>query len=316
MGEQAKDVPEMLVRVGQSEQRAMVHGSWWRGPQATFLPAKVNLREADAIDRYVVAGWAPPAPFITRKTAITAFGSCFAQNVSRYLKQRDYNVLGAELGLNTHLVRFGEGMVNTFVILQQFEWALENKALPDNLWVDKQKTVIPIDPAVQAETKAMIQATEAFVITLGLTEIWYDKRSGEPLWRAIHPKDYDDAVHGFRASTFQENFDNLCRIYALIRRERPDAPIIFTLSPVPLVATFRPVSCITASSVSKATLRCALDEMIRQCPDDAKLHYFPSYEIVKDVCIDPYEDDNRHPKAAVIAQIMQTFERHYCVAGA
>ncbi|SIR27785.1 GSCFA family protein [Rhizobium sp. RU35A] len=83
------------------------------------------------------------------------------------------------------------------------------------------------------------------------------------------------------------------------------------MSPIPLMATFRPISCLTANSVSKSILRSAVDEMIRESTD-SRLHYFPSYEIVKDFFADPFEADNRHPRAEVIDFIMNTFERHFC----
>jgi hypothetical protein len=124
---------------------------------------------------------------------------------------------------------------------------------------------------------------------------------------------FDPSRHGFRVSSPEENHANLVRIRDLIRTARPEAKIIFTLSPVPLMATFRPISCLTASSVSKAILRVALDELMRDCSGDANMFYFPSYEIVKEFFVDPYRDDNRHPKPEVIDFIMRTFERHFCM---
>ena len=82
------------------------------------------------------------------------------------------------------------------------------------------------------------------------------------------------------------------------------------------MATFRPISCLTASSVSKAILRVAVDQLMRENPDDRALFYFPSYEIVKDFFVDPYEEDNRHPTPEVVKFIMMTFERYFCVPGA
>ena len=80
-------------------------------------------------------------------------------------------------------------------------------------------------------------------------------------------------------STTAENSDNLARIRELIRDVKPTAPIIFTLSPVPLMATFRPVSCVTASSVSKAILRVSIDELMRTFSADDRLLYLQSYGI-------------------------------------
>ena len=107
-----------------------------------------------------------------------------------------------------------------------------------------------------------------------------------------------------------ENYENLVAIYNCIRRLRPEAPIVFTLSPIPLMATFRPVSCLTANSVSKATLRVAIDLFMRDAPAGA--FYFPSYEIVGEIFHEPRLEDNRHLKPEVIATVMDAFARHYC----
>ena len=112
-------------------------------------------------------------------------------------------------------------------------------------------------------------------------------------------------------SSYQENIDNLERLYAILRKHKPKARIVFTLSPIPLVATFRPVSCLTASTVSKAILRTALDELIRNHQEDDRLYYWPSYEIVKECFTDPYVEDNRHVKSEVLETVMRKFEQYY-----
>lgn len=111
----------------------------------------------------------------------------------------------------------------------------------------------------------------------------------------------------------EENLANLEAIHALVRKHRPSAALVFTLSPVPLVATFRPVSCITANSVSKAILRVAVDELMRAHADDGALFYWPSYEIVKEYVKEPYTADNRHPRPPVIELVMRSFATHYLV---
>ena len=55
--------------------------------------------------------------------------------------------------------------------------------------------------------------------------------------------------------------------------------VVLTLSPVPLLATHRTISCLTADCVSKSVLRVALDEVMSEQP--AGVYYWPSFEIVK-----------------------------------
>lgn len=291
----------------------VAHFSWHRGEHTNFGPTKVNLRQADAIDRYFLKGWLPEVPFIQKSTPVVAFGSCFAGHLSRYLHERSFNVLGKGLDANAYVVRFGEGMVNSFALRQQFEWAFEGRTFSDGLWRDKTGKLLRAEDEVRSETLFFFQQAELFIITLGLSEVWYDKSTGEVFWRAIPADSFDPERHGFRVSTVEENLDNLRVILRLIRRHRPDAKLVLTLSPVPLVATFRPVSCVTANSVSKAVLRVAVDELMRENADDQGLFYFPSYEIVTSYFRDPYELDNRHIRPAVVTTIMESFVRHYAV---
>ena len=319
--------PKILLKktakslAGQKERRRTVargdrdisttHFSWYRGEHANFGPTKINLSERDAIERYFLHGWLPETKFITKETPVVAFGSCFAAHISRYLKERGFNILGDDLRRAAYIVRFGEGMVNTFAIRQQFEWAFEGKAFGEGLWHDKSGQLLRPEEAVREQTLSMFRDAEVFVLTLGLSEVWYDKITGEVFWRAIPSDAFDPARHGFRVSTVSDNLDNLRSIVRLIREHRPSAKIVITLSPVPLVATFRPVSCISANSVSKAVLRVAVDELMRERSAPDPLYYFPSYEIVTAYFRDAYKLDNRHIHPRVIRTIMETFVRHY-----
>ncbi|HEY5410950.1 MAG TPA: GSCFA domain-containing protein, partial [Caulobacteraceae bacterium] len=265
------ELPALVV--DQGGKALKFHGSWYRGDNINFIPTKAALAAPGGLEEYILQGWLPPSPFITRDTAITSFGSCFAHHVTDYLLQHGFNVQGRDLGLQAHIVRFGEGMVNTFAIRQQIEWGLGVREFPERLWFGPNKEIASLDPEVRDVTRSMIEKTEVFIITLGLSEIWYDKVSGEAFWRAIPAEMFDPERHGFRLSTVHENKSNLKEIIRLISSARPNAKIIFTLSPVPLLATFRPVSCLTASSVSKAVLRVAIDEVVRSAGDN--VFYFP-----------------------------------------
>jgi len=303
-----------LLAIDRNGHRAKFHGSWYRGRHTNFIPAKAEIEStAASVDQFVMRGWTPQAPFIDKSTPITAIGSCFAEHITLFLHQRGYNVFGKHLNIDSHIIRFGEGMVNTFAILQQFEWALEGKCFPENLWFSTDKEIASLSAEVQAETRDIFHKTDLFILTLGLSEIWFDKRTGDALWRAVPAPLFDENIHGFRVSSHQENYDNLAKIISLIRAAKPEAKIIFTVSPVPLMATFRPVSCLTASSVSKSILRSAVDQLLRDHSSDRGLFYFPSYEIVKEFLPDPYQPDNRHPKSEVVDFVMRTFERHFCL---
>jgi hypothetical protein len=165
--------------------QAQFHGSWYRGEHTSLIPSKAELSKPNAAERFILSGWLPTAPFVDRRTAITAFGSCFAEHITRHLAERGYNVAGRDLNLDAHIIRFGEGIVNSFAVRQQFEWALGERDFPDNLWFGPNKEIAAVTPEIRAQTRDVVNATELFIITLGLSEIWYDKRSGDAFWRAI-----------------------------------------------------------------------------------------------------------------------------------
>ena len=165
--------------------------------------------------------------------------------------------------------------------------------------------------------RSTIELLYAFAfLTFGLSEIWYDEPTGEVFWRAVPIKRFDPSRHKFRVATFAETLDRMRRTHALIRKYRPQAKIVFTLSPVGLAATFRPVACVTANAVSKALLRTAIDQLYREVHEsDPDFFYFPSYEVVTAGFNQPYGSDLRHPAVHVLNCNMKAFERYFCTTG-
>jgi len=311
---------DFRYQLGEDPHRRKTHQTWYRGEHCNFIPSKVNLEESDAIDRYVLSGWLPAAPFIDQRTCVTAFGSCFAQHISRFLSDREYMagnaLMGQDIGQDfqdAHVIEFGEGIVNTFALLQQFEWAFENRQFSENLWHGSAGQLAAYDSEIRETTRRLFEKTDVFIITLGLSEVWYNKQSGEVFWRAIPQEQFDESIHGFKVATFQENLDNLERLRSIVRAHKPNASLIFTLSPIPLVATFRPVSCITANSASKAILRPVLDEFFRRYEDDRNLYYWPAYELITNYFQNPYLEDNRHVAPQILNAVMAKFAEHYLI---
>jgi hypothetical protein len=282
--------------------------TWYRGEHCNFGPTKEELLEDGAVEKFFLKGWTPPAPFMGTDTKVMTFGSCFARHLRNYLTTR--NIPQHELKYKrVPIMHAAAGLNTTFTLRQQFEWAWEGRQFDESLWFSEEKEEIPALEKYREETRRVFNETDIFVITLGLSEIWYNKESGDVFWRGIPVHQHDPDIHGFRVSTVQENVDNLNKIISLSKKHRPNAKFIFTLSPVPLKATFRPVGCVTATSVSKSILRVAADEVVRQHAEN--VYYWPSYEIIKDYCHDPYEEDNRHVKKEVVDWMMDQFSQHY-----
>jgi GSCFA family protein len=293
--------------------RLSAPGVWYRGENTNYNPKVATMRSARAVEDYILLGWLPPEPFITPNTKITAFGSCFAAHISDHLNRRNYTIL-TKTDANAYVVTRGEGIVNSYAMRQQFDWAFRGLTPQTELWHGYKAENHGYDESVRLTTLELFNQTEVFILTFGLSEVWYDEPTGEVFWRAVPADVFDPERHKFRVSTVAENKANIRAIYDTIREFRPDARIVFTLSPIPLVATFRPVSCITANSVSKAILRAAIDEVYRDVGHEGKLFYWPSYEIVEQAFgAGKYTPDRRHIRVPILDYVMALFESNYCL---
>jgi hypothetical protein len=275
------------------------------------LPNKPQLRKLGMAE--IAEGWLPCAPIITPDTSVLAVGSCFASHFTMWLADHGFNQKFPDSPYNA-LLRFGSHFESLAVIAQQFRWAFDELDPSTLLWIDKNRHLVDATDEGKQTVRTTLEKTDVLILTLGLSEVRYDKISGEPLWRALTEETFDPERHVFRVETMAQTLRWLETIEQLRRQRLPNLKIVFTVSPIPLMTTFRPVSAITANSVSKAILRAALDEFLRKNGDvlNKELFYFPSYEFVTSYFIDPFGEDNRHLAQEVPARIINFFVSHYC----
>ena len=287
--------------------------SFHRGEGVNFYPRNQDFDVENFLGEYLLKGWVPPQPVLTRGMRITAFGSCFAANITRHLSAIGYD-LSKDRDPDVYISRMGDGMVNTAAILGQLQWALEDKKQSADLWHGQEAEGYGYDENIRLRTRDILLGTEFFIITLGLSEVWYDTQTGGTFWRAVPEQSFDPTRHKFRVMSFAETKADIAEMHRLIRSHVPGAKILLTLSPIPLVATFRRVSCLTANMASKAIIRAALDEFLREHESELNqsLFYFPSMELVMQGFIDPWEEDMRHPESYVLDTVMKVFEAAFC----
>jgi hypothetical protein len=284
---------------------------WFNGVTRTRFPTKAEIR--DAGPQSVLKGWIPPEPLISPGSRVLALGSCFAAYFIEWLATNGYKQAFSD----SLLVLARNPFENAAVIAQQFRWAF-GEVDPQNLfWVDKDKER---SFATEEKRLAMRQAlTEAdvFIATLSLSEVWYDKLTGEPLWRVMPTDCHDPERHAFKVMSFAETVEALETIERIRARWLPRLRIIYTVSPQPMAATVRPVSAITANAASKAIVRGALDEFLRSRGDDLNriYFYFPGYEIVSSLLSNPFLPDNRHLHDHVIELVLKLFADSYTSTG-
>lgn len=90
----------------------------------------------------------------------------------------------------------------------------------------------------------------------------------------------------FRLGNYAEVTVAMEALYTAIRAINPEAHLLFTLSPVPIDSAVgasgaRKQGAMEIDCASKSMLRVALHEMFQAKSGDEKLHYFPSFEIVR-----------------------------------
>ncbi len=130
-----------------------------------------------------------------------------------------------------------------------------------------------------ARLSQMLQQTDVFIFTLGLTEAWQDRPTGRtlPLCPGVAGGKFDAGRHNLHVFTHREVLADLATIYQTLRRFNPAMELILTVSPVPLTATATGNHVMLASTHAKATLRSAVGDFVTATPGT---DYIPSYEVI------------------------------------
>jgi len=278
-----------------------------------------------------------PAFRVQRTDKLFAIGSCFARGIERALLGRKMEVVSASTDfdifqtINPEVTGLGfTNKYNTYSIRNELEWALDPAArfplesiidLGEGIWYDPHTNpALPFagrDETLQRRSilqnvNARIAHCRLVIITLGLVEIWRDTETNifintTPPAGAItrYPGRYE-----FQVSNFSENFANLEAIHGILSRfGHPEARIIVTVSPVPLMATFTQEDVVLANCYSKSSLRAAAQEWAAA---HENVDYFPSYEMVMNSARDTaWVEDLRHVQGNLINHIMQFFLKQY-----
>jgi hypothetical protein len=248
----------------------------WHDARVNKYPAVAEIFTGDLeplIRRHIARGHAPAEPMLDVGDSVVTIGSCFARELQARLEA---------VGFSSGNVWIPSGLNNTFAILDWVSWAVTGEETARGYRYDRfdDGEIREWKPEREREAYASrLAEAAAFVFTFGLAEVWEDSETGGVFWRGVPKGMFDPERHRFRLTTVAENEENVVRLVELIRSVNATAPIVLTLSPVPLKATFRDVSCVTADCVSKSVLRVALDgAMSRDLPG---VHYWPSFEIVR-----------------------------------
>ncbi|HEY5238846.1 MAG TPA: GSCFA domain-containing protein [Rhizomicrobium sp.] len=246
---------------------------------------------------------------IGRKTRIATGGSCFAQHISRYLRNLDFHIIDAEPpppGLETDLAKeFGYLLYsarygNIYVVRHLLQLAKEAYGLfkPENwIWQKDGRFYDAIRPSVEptglekaeditryrehhiGKVRTVFDNADLFIFTLGLTESWIDKSSGTayPTAPGTIAGDFNGNAFEFKNFTFTEILNDFLEFRNLLRQHNPTVKFLLTVSPVPLTATATANHVLAATTYSKSVLRAVAGQLCDMFED---VDYFPSYEMV------------------------------------
>lgn len=176
-------------------------------------------------------------PIIGPDTNVLALGSCFARYFILWLGDHGFNRSIPESPYNA-LINFGFGFENIAVIAQQFRWAFDRLDSRNAFWVGKDKQRVQATEEGRLLAREALQRAEVLIITLGLSEIWHDRTTGEPMWRAVPLESYDPSRHAFKVLSVSETVASFEEIDAIRREYLPGLKILYTVSPVRLRMTF------------------------------------------------------------------------------
>lgn len=259
---------------------------------------------------------------LTPGEAVFTIGSCFARNVERELGERGFRLPALDvLKADETFASVGSRVLNNYgvaSICNELTWALSEAPPEEALfapcgdgWIDLHLNSA-IRPAplevVRLRRKAIraayrsISDCHAVILTLGLSEVWFDTATGHYLNTAPRRSLMRATPDRFELHvlSFEETRDTLARAVDLLQHHgREDLNIVLTVSPVPLTATYRDRDVMVANCYSKSVLRAAVEEIIHT---RGGVDYFPSFEsITLSERASAYEDDEIHVSPEVVA---------------
>ena len=168
---------------------------WFKGEFCNPFPTNRAIHPAD-----VLLGWSPPAPIVNRQSKVIAFGSCFAEYFIRFLAVHGYNRWTAPSERHAPseenlLLSLGQTFENVFVVAQQFRWAFGEFTPQEGMWITKDKVCFEATEERRSKVRSTLTQADVVVITLGLSEVWFDQIENEPLWRTMPERLYDPSRH-------------------------------------------------------------------------------------------------------------------------
>jgi hypothetical protein len=247
---------------------------------------------------------------IDRDDKIATAGSCFSQTIAKTLINGGFNFYVSEqppeelsreaaaaMGYGLFSARFGN-VYSTRQLLQLFQRAYSEFIPADVAWLrHDEKFIDPFRPQLEPDgycsvedvvtariehlgaVRTMFEQANVFIFTMGLTEAWAAKCDGAifPVAPQVVSENIDSNDYVFCNLTVSQMISDLNEFIQKLRAVNGTVRLLFTVSPVAMIATYEKQHVLVSNTYSKSAIRAAIGEVVRQYD---YVDYFPSYEVV------------------------------------
>jgi len=313
-------------------------GNWNRSPSSSSRSSYSEDASNRIFDGFSLVNGFQSKIKMKKYDPIFTMGSCFAREIEGSLIKMGGNVLSIDKSIDIPEFygrdgRMRSGFFHRFTpwsMLLEFQqafgkaegWSHDSLlyTMGDdvhdlNYWdigdSDNRAESVFIRRKTASELIKKCALADTVVLTLGLTESWYDLNFGfhanrvPPSVLARHKENFE-----FRRASVDDTLTCLHGIHEILKIYMKESfKIIITVSPVPLTRTFTDLDIVVANMESKSTLRVAASEFCRQVNNAT---YFPSYEMV--VYSQPdlaYRPDRVHIESDMVRHIINNFIENY-----
>lgn len=299
-----------------------------RFPYAGLPDAAVWKRAVSDVPGAAVDPQTEPKFRVDRSTRIASAGSCFARRIATALSEAGYTYYLTEPG-GPYSARYGD--IYTTLQLAQLARRCIGAYVPEERpWSARGRWYDPLRARAHPEgfatveelesernrhlaaVRKLLEESEVFIFTLGLTEVWCSRAYGTafPLCPGAGIGTFDDARYEFRNLTVDENVRYFDEFLEIAWSLNPALRVILTVSPVPLAATMEPHGVIQSTTYSKSVLRVAAELLRRK---HALVEYFAAYEIVTSSATaqDYFDADRREVIDPGVSRVMDSFFRWF-----
>lgn len=246
---------------------------------------------------------------ISHKSHIIMMGSCFIQNIGKFLIDNKFEVNLNPFGILYNPLSISQSL-RILIDQKQFsaEDLFEYNGLYHSFWhhgsfsnADKDECLKNINLGLRKAAHDLRHAHTLF-ITFGTAYVFESKQQNRVV----------SNCHKLPANLFSRyrlETDAIVRDWVQLIKElreiNPLLQIIFTVSPIRHLKDGA-----HDNQLSKSTLLLSIDKIIRET---SNINYFPSYEIVLDELRDYrfYDEDMVHPSSVAIKYIWEQFSETY-----